>query len=170
MLPRITPLLIALPALALGACASDEGAYPSLAKRPAERITASWPPPPPAPLPAPPPLDPATASRLDALLGQVRSADIRFAGGIAQARTRVAAARGAAIGSEAWSVATVAVSALEASRAHAMVAMAQLDSIYADARTQGLDVNTVEASRQQAIAIIGAEDKVLESLKGLLER
>lgn len=170
MLRRITPLLFVCAPLALGACTSNEGTYPSLAKRPAERITATWPPPPPAPPPAPPPLDAATARRLDALLGQVHGADTRFSGGVALARSRVAAARGAAMGSEAWSVATVAVSALEASRAQAMVAMAELDSIYADARTRGLDVETVETTRQKAIAIIGAEDRVLESLKGLLER
>lgn len=170
MLRRITQLFFVCAPLALGACTSNEGTYPSLAKRPAERITATWPPPPPAPPPVPPPLDAATARRLDALLGQVRSADHHFSAGVALARSRVAAARGSAMGTEVWSVATVAVSALEASRAQAMVAMAELDSIYADARTRGLDVEAVEITRRQAITIISAEDKVLDSLKGLLER
>ena len=80
MLCRITPLLIASASLALGACSTNEGAYPSLTKRPAERITATWPPAPPPPPPAPPPLDAATVSRLDGLLAQVTAADSRFQG------------------------------------------------------------------------------------------
>ena len=170
MVRRITPLLLASATLALGACASDEGAYPSLAKRPAERITATWPPAPPPPPPAPAPLDPATVGRLDALLAQVSTADSRFATKIARARTLVGAARKAAMGSEAWSVASVAIAELESARAEAMVSMAQLDSIYADARTEGRDVTGIEATRQKALAIIAAQDSVLDSLKGGLER
>lgn len=141
-----------------------------MAKRPAERITATWPPAPPPPPPAPPPLDPATANRLDGLLAQVSAADGRFAAKIARARTLVGAARGAALGSEAWSVASIAIAELESARAEAMVAMAQLDSIYADARTEGRDVGQIEVTRQKALAIIAAQDGVLDSLKGLLER
>lgn len=170
MLCRITPLLIASASLALGACSTKEGAYPSLAKRPAERITATWPPAPPPPPPAPPPLDAATVSRLDGLLAQVTAADSRFQGKQARVRSAVAAARGAAMGSEAWSVASVAVAELESARAEAMVAMAQLDSIYADARTEGRDVGEIEATRGKALAIIAGQDRVLDSLKGLLER
>ena len=170
MLRRINPLLLATATLALGACSTSEGAYPSLAKRAAERITATWPPAPPPPPPAPPPLDPATSSRLDGLLAQVSAADGRFAGKIARARTLVAAARSAPMGSEAWSVASIAIAELESARAEAMVAMAQLDSIYADARTEGRDVSGIEETRQKALAIIAAQDGVLDSLKGVLER
>lgn len=170
MVRRITPLLLASATLALGACASNEGAYPSLAKRPAERITATWPPPPPPPLPAPVPLDPAMVSRLDGLLAQVSGADSRFSAKIARARSLVGASRKTAMGSEAWSVASVAIAELESARAEAMVAMAQLDSIYADARTEGRDVSQIEATRQKALAIIAAQDGVLDSLKGSLER
>lgn len=170
MVRRITPLLLASATLVLGACASDEGAYPSLAKRPAERITATWPPAPPPPPPAPPPLDPATANRLDGLLAQVSAADGRFAAKTARARSLVGAARKAAMGSEAWSVASIAIAELESARAEAMVAMAQLDSIYADARTEGRDVSQIERVRQKALAIIAAQDGVLDSLKGSLER
>ncbi len=170
MLRRITPLLLVAATLALSACSTREGAYPSLIKRPAERITATWPPAPPSPPPAPVPLDPEKASRLDGLLAQVTAADGRFSGKIARARPLVGAARKAAMGSEAWSVASVAIAELESARAEAMMAMAQLDSIYADARTEGRDVSEIEATRQQALAIIAAQDGVLDSLKGALER
>ncbi len=170
-MPRNSSLLLPIAlGLALAGCATDDGSYPSLAKRPAERVTATWPPAPPLPLPAPPPLDSATAGRLGTLLGQVRAADARFGGKISRARSTVAAARGAAMGSEAWSVASVAVAELEAARAQAMMAMGELDSIYAEARTEGRDVTEIEATRQRALAIIADQDRTLDSLKGELER
>ncbi len=170
MLHRITPPLLACAALALNACATDEGTYPSLAKRPSERITATWPPAPPAPPPPPAPLDPAVTSQLDLLLAQVRSADARFHAKEGRARTLVSAAGRAPMGSEAWSVATVAVSELEAARAQAMVAMSELDSLYVTARTEGRDVTQIDAARNQALAIIAQQDRILDSLKGKLDR
>lgn len=170
MLRRNSPLLLACASLALGACATDEGSYPSLAKRPAERITATWPPAPPPPPPPPASLDPANAERLDVLVAQARGADARFHAKEDRARQLVAGAAGAALGSESWSVATMAVSELEAARAEAMLAMAELDSIYATARTQGREVSQVEAARKQVTAIIAGEDRVLDSLKDTLDR
>ena len=170
MLRRITPLLPACAALVLSACATNEGTYPSLAKRPGERISATWPPAPPAPEAPPPPLDPASLNRLDGLLAHVRSADARFHAKEGRARSLVAAAGRAPMGSEAWSVATVAVSELEAARAEAMVAMSELDSLYVSARTEGRDVTQIDSARNQALAIIGQQDRVLDSLKGKLDR
>ena len=170
MLRRITLPLLAAAAMVLSACATDEGTYPSLAKRPGERVTATWPPAPPPPEAPPPPLDPATINRLDLLLAQVRSADARFHGKEGRARTLVAAAGRAPMGSDAWSVATVAVAELEAARAEAMVAMSELDSLYVAARTEGRDVSQIDAARNQALAIIAGQDRVLDSLKGKLDR
>ncbi len=170
MVRRITPLLLATATLALGACTTKEGTYPSLVKRPAERITATWPPAPPPPPPAPVPLDGTTVSRLDALLAQISAANTGFAKKIARARTVVGAARNAPMGTEAWSIASVAVAELESARAEAMVAMVELDSLYADARTEGRDVTGIESTRQQALGIIAAQDSALDSLKGALER
>lgn len=170
MLRRIAPPLLVCAALALNACATDEGTYPSLAKRPGERITATWPPAPPPPEAPPAPLDPAALNRLDRLLAQVRSADARFHAKVGRARSVVANAGRAPMGSEAWSVATVAVAELEAARAEAMVAMSQLDSLYVTARTEGRDVSQIDTARNQALAIIAAEDRVLDSLKGKLDR
>ncbi len=156
--------------LILAGCTSDEGPYPSLAKRPAERVTASWPPAPPPPPPLPQPLDPAKRDKLGLMLAEIRSADARFHAKEDRVRSLVTAAKGAPMGSESWSNATVAVSELEAARAQAMVAMAELDSLYAEARITGLDVAPIEATRQQAVAIISGQDRVLESLKGALDR
>ena len=170
MLCRIAPPLLACAALALSACATDEGTYPSLAKRPGERISATWPPAPPPPEAPPAPLDSASLNRLDGLLARVRSADARFNAKTARARSVVASAGRSAIGSEAWSVATVAVAELEAARAEAMVAMSELDSLYAAARTEGRDISQIDVARNQALAIIAEEDRVLDTLKGKLDR
>lgn len=170
MLRRTTLPLLACASLALAACATDEGTYPSLAKRPAERITATWPPAPPTPPPPPAPLDPAVTNQLDLLLAQVRGADARFHAKEGRTRSLVNAAGRAPMGSEAWAVATVAVSELEAARAQAMVAMSELDSLYVTARIEGRDVTQIEVARNQATAIIAQQDRVLDSLKGKLER
>lgn len=168
---RPTPLLLLAGAsLALAACASDEGAYPSLGKRPAERITATWPPPPPAPPPPSAPLDPAVAARLGELVATAQGADATFQRRVARTRSVVGTARGAAMGSESWSVATIAVAELESARAQAMVAMAELDSLYAEARTTGRDVAPITAARDQVTALIAGEDATLDSLKGALAR
>lgn len=167
---RTIPLLSLCASLVLTACATDEGTYPSLAKRPQERITATWPPPPPPPPPAPAPLETATLDRIDLLLAQARSADAGFRAKEGRARSLVAAAAGAPLGSEAWAVASIAVAELEAARAKAMLAMSELDSLYADARTAGRDTAPIEAARQNVMAIIASEDEVLASLRGRLER
>ncbi len=170
MLRRITPLLPACAALVLSACATDEGTYPSLAKRPGERVSATWPPAPPPPEAPPPPLDQTSLGRLDLLLAQVRNADARFHAKEGRAKNLVASAGRAPMGSEAWSVATVAISELEAARAEAMVAMSELDTIYVTARTEGRDVTQIDAARNQALTIIGQQDRILDSLKGRLDR
>lgn len=167
---RTIPLLSLCASLVLTACATDEGTYPSLAKRPQERITATWPPPPPPPPPAPAPLEAATLDRIDLLLAQARSADAGFRAKESRARSLVAAAAGAPLGSEAWAVASIAVAELEAARAKAMLAMSELDSLYADARTAGRDTAPIEAARQNVMAMIASEDEVLASLRGRLER
>ena len=167
---RFNPLWPLCASLALTACATDEGSYPSLAKRPQERITATWPPPPPPVPPAPAPLEVATLERLDLLLAQARSADAGFRAKEGRARSLVAAATGAAMGSEAWAVASVAVAELEAARAKTMLALSEIDSLYAEARTAGRDTAPIETARQTVMAMIAGEDEVLASLRGRLER
>lgn len=167
---RAIPLLPLCASLVLTACATDEGTYPSLAKRPAERITASWPPPAPPPPPAPAPLEPATLTRLDLLVAEARSADAGFRAKEGRARSLVSAAAGASMGSEIWADASVAVAELEVARAKTMVTMAQLDQLYADARTAGRDTAPIEAARQTVVDMLTAQDAVLGSLRGRLDR
>ncbi|WP_374527727.1 hypothetical protein [Novosphingobium sp.] len=164
---KIAPLLITATALALGACASDRDGYPSLARRPIERLnTAPEPVATPEVPPAPP--GPEVLNRLDVALGRARSADAQFRQHESPTRTAVAAAQGAPVASEAWSVATIAVSDLESARSDAMIALADVDEIYAKARIEGGDTTAIEATRNQILEMVTGQDAVLDSLKDAL--
>jgi hypothetical protein len=73
---------------------------------------------------------------------------------------------------EGWSVATVALSDLESARSDAMLALAQLDELYAnetiaaspDWRPGQDDRN--RRARDQVVALIGEEDGILARLRG----
>jgi len=152
-------------AFSLAACSADTVNYPSLARRPAER----WSENPPAPAPngaqTPAPLDAKTIDRIDSLVGQARSADASFRQHVERTRALVAAASGAPMGSEAWSVATVALSDLESARSQAMVALADLDELMAAHTVMGGNVAPILAARDSVIAMVAEEDAVLAGLK-----
>ena len=196
--PAAKALLRAGPAAALfllAGCASD-GAFPSLARRPAEgigesgsaasstpgRIAGSAAPAAPAP-------DVATAqqavsadlpARLAELGASARAASERFTGKRARAEQLVSAARGAAPGTEAWSVATIAMADLESARSDVMVSLGELDRLYAAARidaaaknagpeqVDGGDGGAIAAVRDQVTAWVADEDAVLADLGGRL--
>jgi len=192
------PVLAPLAALVfLSACAS-RGEFPSLASRPAERaleaapassgaltipaatptrITGSATPAPAAP-------DAAVsqqvvssdlAERLRVLGESARAAHERFVGKRARAGQLVAAASGAAVASEAWAVATVAVADLESARSDAMVSLGELDRIYARTRIDGGegidggDGGAIAAVRDQVTAWVADEDAVLAELGARLK-
>ena len=59
-------------------------------------------------------------------------------------------------------------------RSEAMIALADLDSLYVDARNQAVptggsgDVDAIGATRADVIGMIGEEDAILASLRGRL--
>jgi len=128
------------PILATTACA-DRDRFPSLARRPAERAygTAL---PAPGPTPdaqAPIPADASLVARLTALTDQARKADAKFIARRPAAERAVSAARGTAVGSDAWSVAQVALAELDSARSEGMVAMADLDRLLVVAAQGAVD-------------------------------
>jgi hypothetical protein len=157
-----------IPALLLAACSTTPAEYPSLAKRPIERVSGSFEPPPPPPPPAP--VDPAVVRSLDSLLEQVRATDTRFRAAEPGVRRQVLAASGAAMASEAWSVATVALSGLQTTRSEAMIALADIDAIYAASRITGEPASEAKATRDAAAAIVGEQDRIITDLAAQLER
>lgn len=190
---RAIVTLVILAAL-LSACGSHEG-YPSLARRPGERISAplaqaapgsapgsvpgtgasSLPPERitgSAPVaaateavqPAPPPLPLELQSRLARLKEQAREGHARFSASAAATTGVVSAAQGAAVASEAWSRASVALAVLESRRSEVMVALGDLDTLYVRHRTDGEEAAEIAEVRDSVTAWVSDEDALLANL------
>lgn len=147
--------------LALSGCASSSGEFPSLAIRDTERVSGTIATP--ATPATPPPPGPA-ATELAALLAAIREGHDRFIAQAPAAGRAVAAARGAGVGTDAWSVAQVAVANLEAQRSQVMIALADLDRIYASAAVEGADITATEAALAQANALVEQENAEIARL------
>ena len=163
---------IRLPAAALtilpllGACASTDGKYPSLARRDIERTAAA-----PVPAPSPTPLAPlseAIRARAAQLAAEARAAHDRFTARQVDATRAVTGASGAAVASESWSIATVALARLEAARSETMVALAGLDRIYVDERMAGSDVTPLGELIAEVRRLLDQEDSAIAVLGGRL--
>lgn len=162
------PTCLAATALAftLAACAADQDAYPSLARRDVERAASAEPAPsPPAPAQ---PAEPGLASRLEQLVDRAGKAHERFSARRGRADQLTASAQGSAIASENWAVASVALADLESTRSEAMIALADLDQLYAAARIGGTEAGAIAQARDRVMGWIGEEDRVLAALRGRL--
>ncbi|MCW1382582.1 hypothetical protein OLX02_07080 [Novosphingobium sp. KCTC 2891] len=171
--PRAAALALVLaPALFLGACA-DRSQFPSLARRPAERAYGMAQPVA-GPTPASEssiPADATTVARVTALREQARKADARFDSRRPAALRAVAAARGAAVGSDAWSVAQIALADLDSARSDGMVAMADLDRmlvVAAQAAVDGphADLDVIRPAHAEVDGLMRAELATLNGLRG----
>lgn len=158
---RNTSLAALLLPLLLPACAPAAEGYPSLAIRPAERVSGAWTPPP-RYIPPPPPA--AALANLDALAAVARAAHGEFTKESAQATRLVSAARNAAVGSEAWARAEVARSSLAAAHSRTLVPLASMDRIYVDASNAGEELDRIAAIRAEVVAMAEQEDAVLAGL------
>ena len=167
---RLLPVL--LPILAT-AC-STAGVYPTLETRDVERITGTATPVAGEPSPADTPAPAADlVSRLDRLVAQAREADQQFRASRPAAEQATAAADGT--GGDGWSSASVALARLESSRSQAMVALADLDGLYAEARSgpatgETADARAIAAARQEVGGLVAAQDEVIERLARRLGR
>lgn len=166
-------LLPAALTLTLTACASGKE-YPSLALRPAERISGDTKAVTPEPSPPPAPPSQQFTSRLSQLLEQARDAHQRFASRRGNVERLVAGAGGGALGGESWSVASAALADLEGARSDAMIALAELDRLYASESIAAAETgntgnaDAAAAAREQVNAWLAEEDGVLAALHGRL--
>ncbi len=155
MIQARLPILALL--LPLAACASQGGDYPSLAVRDAERWTGTMAAGEAEPYVPVPPGAP-TLERAAQLTAEARSIHAEFLAAAPSARSSVSAAQGA--GSDSWAVAQVAVADLEARRSRVMVALADLDLIYANASNAGEATDPV-ADERNAVAEMVEEESTL---------
>lgn len=156
--------VLAMLGCSLGACAAASNAYPSLAIRDAERAAGTLQPAEPAPYvpPAPPA---AVLDRLDQLAADAASAHRAFLAEVPQARSAVAAARGADPGADSWSRAQVAVAGLESSRSRAMIVLADLDRIYVDAAIEGTELARIAATRDLVGGQVDEQNAAIEDMQ-----
>ncbi|WP_239804689.1 hypothetical protein [Croceicoccus hydrothermalis] len=162
--PRPALLALSIAAASLAGCAKDTGAYPSLDRRPIERVGAIGTP------SAPPPnapLSPELPARLDTLAAQARAAHARFVEQLPAARRRIREGSRAAIGSDAWGDAQVALASLESARSQTMLPLADLDLLLTERATQDLarDVERIVATRDMVAALVAQEDAALGTLR-----
>ena len=169
--------LLAPVVLFLAGCAglgNDGRGYPSLAKRPIETAGASSVQPAPVAAPAAPVVDDALAASLADLAGKARKGAVEFDASYPKIAAQVRAAQGAAPVSENWSVANVALGQLEASRNESVIALASLDTLYAErmnAVASGKAPGGAEAIdeiRREALAIVDSQNDRMDALKILL--
>lgn len=155
--------IVAATTMALMACASDVTNYPSLARRDVERAP-SAPAPSPSTTPDPGP-DAELAARLTGLVATARAAHLRFSAARDSAERRITSGSGATPGSESWAVASIALSGLESARSDAMIALADLDALYAGARINGTGgAGAIAAARDEVSTLVGEQDRVVAAL------
>jgi hypothetical protein len=154
-------MLIAL--LALPAGCADEGPYPSLAPRPAERDLADADALPPAP---PLPDDPRVAEQVRALVGEARRGQAEFEAALPTASA--AAARAGASGSDSWVEAQQALSRVEAARTTTVRALAELDRLtFAEAEKRALSAADLDRLTAATAAVQSIADRQHETLARL---
>jgi hypothetical protein len=152
-------------ALALGACTTGGGPYPSLAPRAAEAID------PRVPVVRPVngrPVSSMLASQLAALLAQARSGEAAFEPAVAEAE-RLASAAGAPQ-SESWIAAQQALSAAMAARKPTALAMGDIDALSATAlQTNGgiapNDLKAIDSAASEVASIARGQADRIEAIE-----
>ncbi|QGP78660.1 hypothetical protein [Sphingobium sp. CAP-1] len=157
-------------ALFLSGCAGAPQNYPSLAKRPIESAPVAAVTPPLAPAPA----DPALSAEIARYVAQADKGAAGFDAAAARADKAVQAAAGAAVSSDAWVAAQVAISALEAARNDSVSALASLDTLYversnavAEGKARG-GLEDIDAARSAALALVDQQNDRIDAMKARL--
>jgi len=160
MLRRLTALFAPFVALlgfgpaSLANATPSSSSYPSLAPRPVE----------------------SRERDVQALSTRASDAARLFDAAFADSRGAIAAARGAAPGSEAWVMAQQAISRLDADRYACVTALASLDTLYAersmleDIGRAKADIATIDGVRLRVLAMVDSQNDRLDSLKAALSQ
>ena len=107
-------------------------------------------------------------ARIDALRANARAAHNRFMASADAARNAARRARGASRASTAWSSAQVAIADLESLRSLTGVPLADLDRLYVDATIDFTRRNAIGEARDEVIALVATEDRILAELGSIV--
>ncbi len=157
-------------ALALVGCTTvDDGAYPDLGKRAVEG-TLSTVAPEPVPLPPPPPPTADLAARIAQLGAQADAGEAAFRAAFDRTARAIAAANGAAVSSDAWVAAQVALSVAEADRGPSVAALADCDRLIVTREDAGTrdGADALAALQARLSAMVTAQDAALGALAARL--
>jgi hypothetical protein len=157
-------------ALLLAGCASVEGDFPSLSKRPYETgnpvdVPAATP----APLTTALPADLKT--RTDALVARGRQAHLAFEAALPAVRAASQSASGAAPGSEAWVNAHMILSRADGARSDGVAALGDMDQLIARERDKGADPGLIALLAEpqgQLAAIVNQDTAEINRLANLI--
>ena len=152
----------------LGACATGNGDYPSLAVRDVERAKGQFDTGEPARIDVPPvevDLTGGLSARLQSLLVAADEAHGDFLAVRPRAARTVSAARGSSVGSDRWAAAQVVLAELDSARSRAAIPLGELDTLYASAKVGAEDATAIETIRARVIELVGEEDAILEDLR-----
>lgn len=162
--PASRPLLLGL--VLLGGCARDEGSFPSLAARPAEKRGFAEPE---ARAPTPAAVDPALDGRIAALDTRLATATRGFDAAAARAEPAAARARGSAAGSESWIAAQSALSDLDSARADASGVVTDGEALEVERAGALLpDYPALEAFQVRARATLARQEALIARLTAAL--
>ena len=155
--------------LILGGCASTGASYPSLAIRDAERVEGSMDAPDGAlALPSPAALSGVMLQRVEQLEGRASSAHRRFQQAAPAAQRSANSARGAAVTTNAWADAQIALGDLDTIRSQTAIALADLDLMFVDATLDYQERGAIGEARERVLEMVRAQDRTLAQLRGIV--
>lgn len=160
-------------ALLLSGCAGAHESYPSLARRPIETAPIAEAV---APAPAVVAADPKLEADIARLKAQADKGSAAFDTAYARADKLTRVASSAAVSSDAWVTAQLAISNLESARNDSVSALASLDTLYvertnavADGKAQG-GLDSIDAARAGVLASVDTQNDRVDALKGRLKQ
>ena len=158
--------------LVLAGCSGTGGGYPSLAIRDIERVSGTAQPvQPETQVPVAPPVSEALDQRIARLTQQARTAHATFQSRAGSAARTVAVGRGSRAPADRWVASQIAVAELQALRSVAMIALADLDTLFTQERLAfsgepSPAAQALDRARQQIGAWVEEEDQVIARLAG----
>jgi hypothetical protein len=152
--------------LLIAGCASASKTYPSLAIRDAERVSGTFGAAGSQPLAEPAPLSEDVTVRLGQIRELAAANHQKFLSATPAAQRAVQSGANAAVASNSWAEAQIALSDLDSLRSQTAVALGDLDLLFVDTTLAFEQREAVAAARNNVAQLISAEDATLGDLRG----